>query len=78
MRLWSLDSYKCMEEYSLPDAASLVDFDFDESKVKPPQVHSCVKLTLVMDVSATFNENCSLVEVEMRGFNEQWCYIILS
>ena len=45
MRLWSLNSYKCMEEYSLPDAASLVDFDFDESKVKPPQVHSCVKLT---------------------------------
>ncbi|CDY29057.1 BnaC07g32630D [Brassica napus] len=72
MRLWSLDSYKCMEEYSLPDAASLVDFDFDESKVKPPQVHSCVILTLVMD------ENCSLVEVEMRGFNEQWCYINLS
>lgn len=33
MRLWSLNSYKCMEEYSLPDAASLVDFDFDESKV---------------------------------------------
>ncbi|WZZ75271.1 F-box/WD-40 repeat-containing protein At3g52030 isoform X2 [Brassica napus] len=33
MRLWSLDSYKCMEEYSLPDAASLVDFDFDESKI---------------------------------------------
>nr|VDD39631.1 unnamed protein product [Brassica oleracea] len=50
MRLWSLDSYKCMEEYSLPDAASLVDFDFDESKVKPPQVHSCVILTLVMDI----------------------------
>ncbi|CAN6912999.1 unnamed protein product [Brassica oleracea] len=33
MRLWSLNSYKCMEEYSLPDAASLVDFDFDESKI---------------------------------------------
>ncbi|CAN7080909.1 unnamed protein product [Brassica oleracea var. botrytis] len=33
MRLWSLDSSKCMEEYSLPDAASLVDFDFDESKI---------------------------------------------
>ncbi|KAL0890337.1 hypothetical protein Bca101_014320 [Brassica carinata] len=33
MRLWSLNSYKCMEEYSLPDAASLIDFDFDESKV---------------------------------------------
>ncbi|KAF3590416.1 hypothetical protein DY000_02026530 [Brassica cretica] len=33
MRLWSLDSYKRMEEYSLPDAASLLDFDFDESKI---------------------------------------------
>ncbi|KFK34439.1 hypothetical protein AALP_AA5G144900 [Arabis alpina] len=33
MRLWSLNSYKCMEEYSLPDAASLIDFDFDESKI---------------------------------------------
>ncbi|CAA7019253.1 unnamed protein product [Microthlaspi erraticum] len=33
MRLWSLDSYKCMEEYSLPNAASLIDFDFDESKI---------------------------------------------
>ncbi|CAB41323.1 hypothetical protein [Arabidopsis thaliana] len=32
MRLWSLKSYKCMEEYSLPDASSLIDFDFDESK----------------------------------------------
>ena len=41
----SLNSYKCMEVYSLPDAASLVDFDFDESKVKPFQVHSFVKLT---------------------------------
>ncbi|CAH2064345.1 unnamed protein product [Thlaspi arvense] len=33
MRLWSLNSYKCIEEYSLPDAASLIDFDFDESKI---------------------------------------------
>ncbi|KAJ0231208.1 F-box/WD-40 repeat-containing protein [Hirschfeldia incana] len=33
MRLWSLNSTKCMEEYSLPDAASLIDFDFDESKI---------------------------------------------
>ncbi|GKU88580.1 hypothetical protein SLEP1_g2828 [Rubroshorea leprosula] len=33
MRLWSLDRYKCVEEYSVPDNVSLVDFDFDESKV---------------------------------------------
>ncbi|XP_010503916.1 PREDICTED: F-box/WD-40 repeat-containing protein At3g52030-like [Camelina sativa] len=33
MRLWSLKSYKCMEEYSLPDVSSLIDFDFDESKI---------------------------------------------
>lgn len=33
MRLWSLEGYKCVEEYSLPNATSLVDFDFDESKI---------------------------------------------
>lgn len=33
MRLWSLDKYKCVEEYSTPDTAPLVDFDFDESKI---------------------------------------------
>ncbi|EEF44560.1 F-box and wd40 domain protein, putative [Ricinus communis] len=33
MRLWSLESYKCIEEYSIPNACSLVDFDFDESKI---------------------------------------------
>lgn len=33
MRLWSVDSYKCLDEYFLPDRASLIDFDFDESKV---------------------------------------------
>ncbi|KAK8622217.1 hypothetical protein V6N13_097841 [Hibiscus sabdariffa] len=33
MRLWSLDSYKCQEEYHVPDTATLVDFDFDESKI---------------------------------------------
>lgn len=33
MRLWSLESYKCLEEYAVPDNVSLVDFDFDESKV---------------------------------------------
>lgn len=33
MRLWSLESYKCIEEYSIPDGVPLVDFDFDESKV---------------------------------------------
>ncbi|XP_061356965.1 F-box/WD-40 repeat-containing protein At3g52030 isoform X2 [Gastrolobium bilobum] len=33
IRLWSLDNYKCMEEYLIPDMFPLVDFDFDESKV---------------------------------------------
>ncbi|XP_057977508.1 F-box/WD-40 repeat-containing protein At3g52030 [Malania oleifera] len=33
MRLWSLESYKCLEEYSMRDMAPLVDFDFDESKI---------------------------------------------
>ncbi|KAK2968264.1 hypothetical protein RJ640_027653 [Escallonia rubra] len=33
MRLWSVGSYKCLDEFSLPDRAPLVDFDFDESKV---------------------------------------------
>lgn len=33
IRLWSLENYKCVEEYSTPDAAPLVDFDFDESKI---------------------------------------------
>ncbi|KAF3437357.1 hypothetical protein FNV43_RR20110 [Rhamnella rubrinervis] len=33
MRLWSLESYKCVEEYSNPETAPLVDFDFDESKI---------------------------------------------
>ncbi|XP_074308407.1 F-box/WD-40 repeat-containing protein At3g52030 [Silene latifolia] len=33
MRLWSAESCKCLEEYSLSDLPPLVDFDFDESKV---------------------------------------------
>lgn len=33
MRLWSVKSYKCLEEYSVPDRARLIDFDFDESKI---------------------------------------------
>ena len=33
MRLWSVNSYKCLEEYSVPDRARVIDFDFDESKV---------------------------------------------
>lgn len=33
MRLWSVKSYKCLEEYSVPDRAHLIDFDFDESKI---------------------------------------------
>ncbi|XP_021802081.1 F-box/WD-40 repeat-containing protein At3g52030 [Prunus avium] len=33
MRLWSLESYKCVGEYPIPDKVRLVDFDFDESKI---------------------------------------------
>ncbi|TKY49626.1 F-box/WD-40 repeat-containing protein [Spatholobus suberectus] len=33
IHLWSLDSYKCIEEHSIPDMFPLVDFDFDESKI---------------------------------------------
>lgn len=33
MHLWSVERYKCLDAYSLPDKAPLVDFDFDESKV---------------------------------------------
>ncbi|WCJ18577.1 F-box family protein with WD40/YVTN repeat doamin [Euphorbia peplus] len=33
MRIWSLEGYKCVEEYAVPDALPLVDFDFDESKI---------------------------------------------
>ncbi|XP_050211073.1 F-box/WD-40 repeat-containing protein At3g52030 isoform X2 [Mercurialis annua] len=33
IRMWSIESYKCVEEYSIPNAFSLADFDFDESKI---------------------------------------------
>ncbi|CAI9091989.1 OLC1v1027115C1 [Oldenlandia corymbosa var. corymbosa] len=33
LRLWSAESYKCLDEYRLPDKAPLIDFDFDENKV---------------------------------------------
>lgn len=33
MRLWSVESYKCLAEYYLPHTGSLIDFNFDESKV---------------------------------------------
>ncbi|CAJ2639066.1 unnamed protein product [Trifolium pratense] len=33
IRVWSLDRYKSVEEYSIPDTLPLVDFDFDESKI---------------------------------------------
>ncbi|CAM8970052.1 unnamed protein product [Rhodiola kirilowii] len=33
VRIWSVENYKCLEEYSLPDNVQLVDFDFDESKL---------------------------------------------
>ncbi|PIA48347.1 hypothetical protein AQUCO_01400745v1 [Aquilegia coerulea] len=32
-RIWSVKSYKCLEEYSVPDMKPLADFDFDESKI---------------------------------------------
>ncbi|CAN6485789.1 unnamed protein product [Victoria cruziana] len=33
LRMWSSWSYGCIGEYSVPGAARLVDFDFDESKI---------------------------------------------
>ncbi|KMZ60813.1 F-box/WD-40 repeat-containing protein [Zostera marina] len=33
VKLWSAESYKCLDEYSVPDVVSLIDFDFDESKI---------------------------------------------
>ena len=33
MHLWLLESYKCVEEYSVPDTVPLVDFNFAEDKV---------------------------------------------
>ncbi|KAJ0797439.1 putative transcription factor WD40-like family [Helianthus annuus] len=33
LRLWSVERYKCLAEYSLPQTGSLIDFNFDESKV---------------------------------------------
>ncbi|CAN0917270.1 F-box/WD-40 repeat-containing protein At3g52030 [Linum grandiflorum] len=33
IRLWSSENLKCVEEYQIPDAVRLVDFDFDETKV---------------------------------------------
>ncbi|KVH89307.1 F-box domain, cyclin-like protein [Cynara cardunculus var. scolymus] len=32
MRLWSVESYRCLAEYHLPHTGSLIDFNFDESK----------------------------------------------
>ncbi|GAB2289010.1 hypothetical protein Dimus_023312 [Dionaea muscipula] len=33
IRLWSVSTYKCLEEYSLRDMPPLVDYDFDENKI---------------------------------------------
>ncbi|XP_071716467.1 F-box/WD-40 repeat-containing protein At3g52030 [Rutidosis leptorrhynchoides] len=33
MRLWSIERYKCVGEYDFPYAGSLIDFNFDESKI---------------------------------------------
>ncbi|KAK7266369.1 hypothetical protein RIF29_19013 [Crotalaria pallida] len=44
IRLWSLDRYKCIEEYAVPDMFALVDFDFDESKFS---LHSSATTTIL-------------------------------
>ncbi|KAK3422949.1 hypothetical protein EUGRSUZ_G03301 [Eucalyptus grandis] len=33
MRLWSAESFKCLGEYAIPHAVSLIDYEFDESKI---------------------------------------------
>ncbi|KAL5697622.1 hypothetical protein ACHQM5_028746 [Ranunculus cassubicifolius] len=33
VKVWSLESYKCIEQYSAPNMLTLEDIDFDESKV---------------------------------------------
>ncbi|KAJ6814215.1 F-box/WD-40 repeat-containing protein [Iris pallida] len=33
LRLWSADSYKCLDEYAISNIKPLVDYDFDENKV---------------------------------------------
>ncbi|KAL5993159.1 hypothetical protein ACLOJK_014081 [Asimina triloba] len=33
VRMWSSESYKLLGEYPVPDRTSLLDFDFDESKI---------------------------------------------
>jgi len=33
LRLWSAETCKFMNEYNVPNAKTLVDFDFDENKV---------------------------------------------
>ncbi|GAB2216562.1 hypothetical protein Droror1_Dr00024337 [Drosera rotundifolia] len=33
MRLWSVENYKCLEEYSLLNTLPLIDYDFDENKI---------------------------------------------
>uniref|UniRef100_A0A7N2R2F1 Uncharacterized protein n=1 Tax=Quercus lobata TaxID=97700 RepID=A0A7N2R2F1_QUELO len=49
MYLWSLESYKCVEEYFVPDIVPLVDFDFDESKIVVPMSKSFILKTSFYD-----------------------------
>lgn len=60
MRLWSLESYKCVEEYSVPDTVPLVDFDFDESKVT--LINQCLSVFIYvkLDLNATIHQQISL------------------
>ncbi|KAK7243433.1 hypothetical protein RIF29_38229 [Crotalaria pallida] len=56
IRLWSLDRYKCIEEYAVPDMFALVDFDFDESKCIScylRRYHCVPLLTAIKPQSAT-------------------------
>lgn len=57
MRLWSSENYKCMEEYSLSGLTPLVDFDFDESKVKKHQ-----KCRLLMNCLVVINVKSTMFQ----------------
>ena len=71
MRLWLLESYKCVEEYSVPDTVPLVDFNFDENKVTLIiQCFECLYLceTLKLDLDATRLQQISL-RLHVHVFN---------
>ena len=71
MRLWSLESYKYVEEYSVPDTVPLVDFNFAEDKVTLiNQCFECLYLceTLKLDPDATRLQQISL-RLHVHVFN---------